>query len=86
MTPSIDDVLGMKDYVMGSAMCVFNATGHPALSQCIGFDNAGMPLSMQIIGSYFDETKVLRVAAAYEAATPWRTRRPRVRHREEVAL
>jgi aspartyl-tRNA(Asn)/glutamyl-tRNA(Gln) amidotransferase subunit A len=40
---------------------------------------------MQIIGSYFDETKVLRVAAAYEAATPWRTRRPQVRHREEVA-
>ena len=85
LTPSIDDVPGMKDYVMGSAMCVFNATGHPALSQCIGFDNAGMPLTMQIIGSYFDETKVLRVAAAYEAATPWRTRRPRVNHREEVA-
>lgn len=78
LTPSVDDVAGMKDYVMGSAMHVFNATGHPALAQCIGFDSNGMPLTMQIIGRYFDENTVLRVAASYEAATPWRARRPPV--------
>jgi aspartyl-tRNA(Asn)/glutamyl-tRNA(Gln) amidotransferase subunit A len=56
---------------MGSAMCVFNATGHPALAQCV-------PLSMQIVGRYLDEESALRVAAAYEAETPWRTRRPNI--------
>jgi aspartyl-tRNA(Asn)/glutamyl-tRNA(Gln) amidotransferase subunit A len=75
-TPLLTDIAGIKDYVMGSAMCVFNATGHPALSQCIGFDDNRMPLSMQIVGRYFDEETVLRAAAAYEAATPWRQQRP----------
>jgi aspartyl-tRNA(Asn)/glutamyl-tRNA(Gln) amidotransferase subunit A len=78
LTPLLTDIAGIKDYVMGSAMCVFNATGHPALVQCIGIDSNGMPLSMQIVGRYFDEETVLRVAAAYEAATPWRARRPNI--------
>ena len=36
----------------------------------------GLPLSMQIVGRPFDDATVLRVAHAYEAATPWRARRP----------
>jgi aspartyl-tRNA(Asn)/glutamyl-tRNA(Gln) amidotransferase subunit A len=78
LTPSVTNIAGIKEYVMGSAMCVFNATGHPALAQCIGFDGNGMPLSMQIVGRYFDEESALRVAAAYEAATPWRACRPNI--------
>jgi aspartyl-tRNA(Asn)/glutamyl-tRNA(Gln) amidotransferase subunit A len=54
----------------------FNVTAGPALAQCIGFTAAGLPLSMQIVGRPFDDARVLRVAAAYEAATPWRARRP----------
>jgi aspartyl-tRNA(Asn)/glutamyl-tRNA(Gln) amidotransferase subunit A len=78
LTPLLNDTVAIKDYVMGSAMCVFNATGHPALTQCIGFDGNGMPLSMQIAGRYFDEGTMLRVAAAYESATPWRQRWPKI--------
>lgn len=76
LTPLLSDVDGIKDYVMGSAMCPFNATGHPALVQCIGLDTNGMPLSMQIVGRYFDEETVFQVAAAYEAATGWQSARP----------
>ena len=54
----------------------FNVTAGPALAQCIGFTPEGLPLSMQVAGRPFDEATVLRVAAAYEAATPWRARRP----------
>jgi aspartyl-tRNA(Asn)/glutamyl-tRNA(Gln) amidotransferase subunit A len=56
----------------------FNVTGGPALMQCIGFSPEGLPLSMQIVGRPFDETTVLRVADAYERATSWRARRPRL--------
>jgi aspartyl-tRNA(Asn)/glutamyl-tRNA(Gln) amidotransferase subunit A len=56
----------------------FNVTGGPALAQCIGFSNIGLPLSMQIVGRPFDDATVLRVAHAYEKATPWRERRPRL--------
>jgi aspartyl-tRNA(Asn)/glutamyl-tRNA(Gln) amidotransferase subunit A len=56
----------------------FNVTGGPALAQCIGFSSNGLPLSMQVVGRPFDDAMVLRVAHAYERATPWRTRRPRL--------
>ena len=56
----------------------FNVTGGPALAQCIGFSSNGLPLSMQVAGRPFDDATVLRVADAYERATPWRTKRPRL--------
>jgi aspartyl-tRNA(Asn)/glutamyl-tRNA(Gln) amidotransferase subunit A len=54
----------------------FNVTAGPALAQCIGFSDSGLPLSMQIVGPPFAEATVLRIAHAYEEATPWRARRP----------
>jgi aspartyl-tRNA(Asn)/glutamyl-tRNA(Gln) amidotransferase subunit A len=56
----------------------FNVTGGPALAQCIGFSAGGLPLSMQIVGRPFDDATVLRVAHAYERATPWRSHRPQL--------
>lgn len=53
----------------------FNVSGGPALVQCIGFAH-GLPMAMQLAGRPFDEATVLRVAHAYETATPWRDRRP----------
>ena len=54
----------------------FNVTGGPALVQCIGFTDDGLPLSMQVVGRPFADAMVLRVAQAYEDATPWKRRRP----------
>jgi aspartyl-tRNA(Asn)/glutamyl-tRNA(Gln) amidotransferase subunit A len=54
----------------------FNLTGQPALALCCGFDRAGLPLSLQIVGRVFDEAAVLRLGHAYERATQWRARRP----------
>jgi len=39
---------------------------------------SGLPLSLQLAGRPFEEATVLRVGHAYEQATPWHTRRPRV--------
>jgi aspartyl-tRNA(Asn)/glutamyl-tRNA(Gln) amidotransferase subunit A len=55
---------------------VFNVTGNPAISICTGFDRTGLPLAMQVVGKPFDEATILRIAHAYEQATPWRSRRP----------
>lgn len=56
----------------------FNVTGGPALAQCIGFSKEGLPLSMQVASKPFNETAVFKVAHAYEKATGWRSRRPRL--------
>ena len=54
----------------------FSVTAGPALAICNGYTTDGLPLSMQIAAAPFAEEKVLRVAHAYEKATPWRERRP----------
>ena len=54
----------------------FNVTAGPALVMCNGFSASGLPLSIQLVGRPFDEACVLRAAAALEAATDWRAKRP----------
>jgi aspartyl-tRNA(Asn)/glutamyl-tRNA(Gln) amidotransferase subunit A len=56
----------------------FNITGHPALTVPCGFTAERLPVGLQVIGRYYREADVLRVAAAYESITPWRARRPEV--------
>ena len=56
----------------------FNVTGHPAAAMMAGLADNGLPLSVQFVGRYFEDAMVLRVAAAYERATEWHTRRPPV--------
>ena len=56
-----------------------NATGFPALVTPMGRNSEGMPTSLQIVSGPWRETDVLRVAHAYEEATPeLRNERPPV--------
>ena len=50
--------------------------GIPALSTPCGFTRAGLPAGLQIAGRWWEEEILFRIAAAYEAATDWRARRP----------
>lgn len=62
-----------REYMMASATCVLNVSGHPAASVCAGVDSAGLPLSLQIVAKHRDEAMLLRVAHAFEEATShWR--------------
>jgi aspartyl-tRNA(Asn)/glutamyl-tRNA(Gln) amidotransferase subunit A len=55
-----------------------NLAGLPALSLPCGFDSDNMPIGLQIIGKHFDEATILRAAHAYEQATQWHTKRPKI--------
>lgn len=56
----------------------FNLTGEPAISVPCGWSTDGLPIGLQIVGPRFAEGRVLRAAAAFEAAQPWADRRPPV--------
>ncbi len=54
----------------------FNLASCPALSVPCGFSADKLPVGLQIGGKPFDEETILKVAHAYEQATPWHTMRP----------
>ena len=51
-------------------------TGQPAMSVPCGFTDDGLPVGLQVIGAWGNETTLFRIAGAYEAASPWRDRHP----------
>jgi len=51
--------------------------GLPGLSIPCGFDEKGLPVGLQLMGSYFSEAKLLGVAHRYQQATDWHRRVPK---------
>jgi amidase len=49
----------------------FNYTGHPALALPVGKSSAGLPVSMQLVGRFFDDPLLMRVAYTYQHSTDW---------------
>jgi len=74
--PQLDTIPKWDVFQQPSFMMPFNVAGYPAMSICSGFGPAGLPLAMQLVGNPFQEANVLRVADAFEKATPFRDRRP----------
>jgi aspartyl-tRNA(Asn)/glutamyl-tRNA(Gln) amidotransferase subunit A len=59
--------------------CVpFNTFGIPAVSIPCGFSASGLPVGLMIAGPRFSEGRVLALTNAYEKATEWHTRRPKL--------
>lgn len=57
---------------------LFNATGQPAVSVPLCWDDEGLPFGMQLVGRYGDEATLFRLAGILETASPWFDRRPPV--------
>jgi aspartyl-tRNA(Asn)/glutamyl-tRNA(Gln) amidotransferase subunit A len=55
-----------------------NVARSPALVVCGGFSKTGLPLGLQIIGRPGDDARVLKVGHAWQSATDWHQRRPKL--------
>jgi len=53
-----------------------NLAGVPGLTFPVGFDNQGLPVGMQLMGSHFKEEILFETVHAYQGATDWHTREP----------
>jgi amidase len=56
----------------------WNMTGQPAVAVPAGFDDDGLPVSVQLVGRPADEATLVRLASHLEAAMPWREARPSI--------
>lgn len=81
-TPSLADMTGYGSdpSVLGAIMrftAPFDFSGNPTVTLPNGFDKAGMPLSMQIVGPKLGEATIIRAADAFQNITDWHRRLPK---------
>lgn len=67
----------MQMYLTDVCTLPINIAGVPAISIPSGFAD-GMPIGMQIIGKYFNEETILRVAHAYQQVTDWHKKKAKL--------
>jgi aspartyl-tRNA(Asn)/glutamyl-tRNA(Gln) amidotransferase subunit A len=70
----VDDPLQM--YLSDIFTIPCNLAGLPGLSLPCGFTGEGLPIGLQILGNFFQEEKILRVAWAFEQNTEHHRRKP----------
>ncbi|SDO31135.1 aspartyl/glutamyl-tRNA(Asn/Gln) amidotransferase subunit A [Psychrobacillus sp. OK028] len=72
---NVEDPLTM--YANDILTIPINLAGVPAISIPCGFED-GLPLGLQIIGNYFDESTIYRVAHVYEQSTDFHKQTPQI--------
>jgi aspartyl-tRNA(Asn)/glutamyl-tRNA(Gln) amidotransferase subunit A len=79
-SPSVAFPFGAKSddpvqmYLADIYTIAVNLAGLPGMSIPCGFGAGGMPVGLQIIGSWFDEAKMFNVAHPYQQVTDWHRR------------
>ncbi|HEY0777924.1 MAG TPA: amidase [Gemmatirosa sp.] len=75
--PGAVDVIVTPTFAAGlTQLIATNLTGHPSVIVPHGFRDDGTPVSLSFLGRLYGEADMLRVAAAYQGATDFHTRRP----------
>jgi aspartyl-tRNA(Asn)/glutamyl-tRNA(Gln) amidotransferase subunit A len=69
-----DDPLSM--YLEDVFTLPANLAGVPGITFPVGFDQAGLPIAMQLNAPHLGESRLLEAAHAYQRATAWHKERP----------
>jgi len=72
----LDNPLSM--YLADVDTVPINPAGVPAISIPAGFTSGGLPVGMQIIGPHLGEGKVLEIADAFQQATDFHLKKPKI--------
>ena len=66
----------LADYLADIYTLSASLAGLPAMSVPAGFGAGGMPVGLQLIGNYLQESRLLNVAHRLQQATDWHLRQP----------
>jgi aspartyl-tRNA(Asn)/glutamyl-tRNA(Gln) amidotransferase subunit A len=76
--PTTFDEVMANDALLWRNTRPFNLLAFPTISIPCGFTDLGMPIGLQLSAAPWQELRLLQVAHAYEQATTWHVRRPRL--------
>ncbi len=75
-----DPASPLAAWAKAGALCAFtvpfNVTGQPAMSLPLHWNDAGLPIGVQLVGAFGREDVLLRVGAQLESEVRWAERRP----------
>ena len=66
----------LDDYLADIFTLPASLAGLPGMSHPVGFGNGNMPVGLQLIGNYLQESRLLGAAHRFQQATDWHTRTP----------
>ncbi|PKI31699.1 hypothetical protein CRG98_047909 [Punica granatum] len=82
--PILDDAreTGELDYINGAALVRYSIVGNflglPAITVPVGYDKAGLPIGLQLIGRPWSEATLIHIAYAIQALYVGEYKRPEV--------
>ena len=82
VAPSVAWALGEQDndpvasYLADIYTLPASLAGLPAMSVPVGMGASGLPVGMQLMGNYLQESRLLALAHAYQQGTNWHTQSP----------
>ena len=88
LNPHLNAVINkMYDQVFGFIPFtpLFNATGQPATSVPLYWNDEGLPIGMHFVGRYGDEATLFRLAGQLEKVHPWSDRIPPILRDNKIA-
>lgn len=72
-------ILGFMRAAQFAPFCAgFNLTGQPAMTVPLSWNDAGLPVGVQLAAAYGREDLLIRIASQLEVARPWVTRLPAI--------
>ena len=80
-TPNLTELEHRIDHVHQFTF-PFNVTGLPAMSVPLYWNNDGLPVGVQFVGRFADESTLFRLASQLEATCPWRSKFPPVPYKQ----